>query len=245
MLAIGPDNFEKLLDGAAAMDDHFRTAPLAQNMPVVLAMLGIWNRNFFQTSAQAVLPYCERLREFPRYLQQLEMESNGKSVTREEQPIDYATAPIIFGEPGTVGQHSFHQLLHQGSDIVPVDFIGIANDDLNQPEHHRAVLSNMTAQACALAFGKPNATPLHDRYAGNRPSNLVLLDRLDPFHFGMLVALYEHKTFTQGTIWDLNSFDQPGVELGKQMARTLEGQKPAQNQEDKFMAELFRISASS
>ena len=227
MLAIGPEHFEKMCDGAAAMDQHFLTQPFTQNMPVLLALLGIWNRDFLGCTSQVILPYSERLRDLPRYLQQLEMESNGKSVTRDGKPTGCATAPVIFGECGTVGQHSFHQWLHQGIDRVPADFIGIATDDLNEPAHHQALLANMVAQAGALAFGKPQAPSPHDIYPGGRPSNLILLDRLDPYHFGLLIALYEHKTFTEGVIWNLNSFDQPGVELGKQMAKGLEAGKPA------------------
>jgi glucose-6-phosphate isomerase len=221
-LAIGQDNFRKLLAGAAAMDAHFQTAPLASNMPVIMALLGIWNRNFLGCSAQAILPYSERLRDFPRYLQQLEMESNGKSVTRSGDRVDYATSPVIFGECGTVGQHSFHQCLHQGSDTIPADFIAVAHDDLNKPEHHRAVLTNLAAQMGALAKGQTTAAKPEDIYPGSRPSNLICLERLDPYRLGLLLALYEHKTFVEGIIWDINSFDQPGVELGKRMAKELE-----------------------
>jgi glucose-6-phosphate isomerase len=212
-------------------------------MPVVLALCEIWNRNFLDMRARAVLPYSERLRELPRYLQQLEMESNGKTVTRGGAKIDYATAPVIFGDCGTVGQHSFHQLLHQGSDIVPADFIGVIADDLKHPDHHRALVANMIAQAGALAFGKTGTSSPHDAYAGGRPSNLILLDRLDPHHFGMLIALYEHKVFTEGVIWELNSFDQPGVELGKQMARALEAGKTAAGKESDFLARLFSAAS--
>ncbi|MDP9128448.1 MAG: glucose-6-phosphate isomerase, partial [Pseudomonadota bacterium] len=239
-LAIGMDNFLRLCDGAALMDDHFRTAPLAKNMPVLLAMLGIWQRNFMGAAAQAVLPYSERLRELPRYLQQLEMESNGKSVTRDGTSADYATAPVIFGECGTVGQHSFHQWLHQGSDIIPADFIGVAEDDSQAPDHHAALLANMAAQAAALAFGRAAAELPQDVYAGNRSSNILTLAKLDPEHLGMLLALYEHKTFVQGVIWNINSFDQPGVELGKKMAKALETQTAPQGRVETFTAALFR-----
>ncbi|MGE3623935.1 MAG: glucose-6-phosphate isomerase [Bdellovibrionales bacterium] len=244
MLAIGPQHFGEMLAGAAEMDAHFRTAPLAQNMPVLLAMLGIWNRDFLNTTALAVLPYAERLRDFPRYLQQLEMESNGKTATREGKPAGVATVPVLFGECGTVGQHSFHQCLHQGSDIIPADFIGVATDDLGHPHHHRALNANMVAQACALAFGRPEAATLNDVYPGGRPSNLILLDRLDPFHFGMLVALYEHKVFTQGIVWNLNSFDQPGVELGKKMARSLDTPPAGGDRAAAIMSQLFRASTA-
>jgi len=238
-LAIGMENFERMLDGAAAMDEHFRTAPLAQNMPVILALLGVWYRNFWDMQAQAILPYSERLRDLPRYLQQLEMESNGKSVTCDGKPVDYETAPIIFGECGSVGQHSFHQWLHQGSDIVASDFIGVVQDDLRQPEHHQALLANMVAQAGALAFGQTKATAPSDIYVGNRPSTILLLDQLDPYRFGMLLALYEHKVFTQGVIWNINSFDQPGVELGKRMARNLERQDKAQDRAGAFLTDFW------
>ncbi len=238
-LAVGIDNFDKLREGAAAMDDHFRTAPLAQNMPVILAMLGIWQRNFNNTSAQAILPYSDRLRDLPFYLQQLEMESNGKSVTRDGQAVDYATAPIIFGECGTTGQHSFYQCLHQGSDKIPADFIGVIEDDLHQPDHHRALLISMVAQAGAFAFGQTQVDLPQNIYAGNRSSNLLILDRLDPYTLGLLLALYEHKTFVQGIVWNINSFDQPGVELGKKMARRLDAKSHSQNSEQGFLADFY------
>ena len=245
MLAIGAEHFESMCDGAAAMDEHFRTAPFERNMPALLGLLGIWNRDFLKMSALAILPYAERLRDLPRYLQQLEMESNGKTVMRYGSPVGTATAPIIFGECGSVGQHSFHQWLHQGSDTVPADFIGIVEDDLHRPGHHRALAANMVAQACALALGRQAASSPHDIYPGGRPANLLLLDRLDPFHFGLLIALYEHKVFTQGAIWNLNSFDQPGVELGKQLARALEAGKPAADKEGLFLERLFQKALTS
>jgi glucose-6-phosphate isomerase len=222
-LAIGSQNFKSFLAGAEAMDKHFLSAPLKGNMPVLLAMLGIWNRNFWDAGALAVLPYCERLRDLPRFLQQLDMESNGKSVTRQGTPVDYSTGPIVFGECGSVSQHSFHQWLHQGSDVIPADFIGISEDDLNQPEHHKILLQNLAAQIGTLILGQKDAKMPQDIYAGGRPSNLILLERLDPYHLGMLLALYEHKVFVQGVIWEINSFDQPGVELGKRMAKGLQG----------------------
>jgi glucose-6-phosphate isomerase len=241
-LAIGNDNFRDMLAGAAAMDAHFQTAPLTANMPVILALLAIWNRNFLSSPALAILPYCERLRDLPRFLQQLELESNGKSVTRAGVPVNYDTAPVLFGECGTVGQHSFHQWLHQGTASVPSDFIAVIADDLGKPDHHAALLSNLAAQMGALAFGQPQAAKPCDIYPGRRPSNLLLLDRLDPLRLGMLLALYEHKTFVQGIIWDINSFDQPGVELGKRMAKGLEA-KPLPNAaagpEAAFMAAFF------
>jgi glucose-6-phosphate isomerase len=186
------------------------------------------------------LPYSERLRDLPRYLQQLEMESNGKTVTCDGQAVDYDTAPVIFGECGTVGQHSFHQWLHQGSDSVSCDFIGIRQDDLNHPEHHRALLANMLAQAGALAFGKAQAKSPQEVCSGARPSSLILLDRLDPYHFGMLLALYEHKAFAQGVIWNINSFDQPGVEFGKKQAHFIESDIPAAAPEDRFLLDLWK-----
>jgi len=221
-LAIGNENYRQLLSGAEMMDRHFLTAPLNQNMPVIMALLGIWNRNFLRCPSLAILPYSERLRDLPRYLQQLEMESNGKSVTRTGIRVDYGTAPVLFGDCGTVGQHSFHQCLHQGSDIIPSDFIGVLHDDFDKPEHQRALNSNLAAQIGALAFGRKKATSPHDIYIGDRPSSLITLNKLDPHSLGMLLALYEHKVFVQGIIWEINSFDQPGVELGKQMARSIE-----------------------
>ncbi|MBV8061921.1 MAG: glucose-6-phosphate isomerase [Alphaproteobacteria bacterium] len=220
-LGLGMDQFKQLLAGAAAMDRHFATAPLEQNLPVLMAMLGVWQQNFHDTGALAILPYDERLRDLPRFLQQLDMESNGKSVTRDGQPVDYETGPVIFGECGTISQHSFHQLLHQGPKALPADFIVVAEDDLGLPEHHQAVLTNAAAQIGALALGDPSAAVPQNRYSGNRPSTLIKLDRLDPYHLGMLLALYEHKVFVQGVVWNINSFDQPGVELGKQMAKAL------------------------
>jgi glucose-6-phosphate isomerase len=217
-LATGWDNFKALLAGAAAMDAHFLSAPLDQNMPVLLGLVGVWYRNFWGTHAHAVLPYCELFRELPRYLQQLEMESNGKSVTRDGEPVDYATAPALFGECGTIGQHSFHQWLHQGTDITPADFIGVREDDLAQPEHHRILLANLAAQTQALMEGRQESDP-HKCNPGNRPSVTLWIDKLDPHHLGLLLALYEHKVFTQGVVWNVNSFDQWGVELGKKLAK--------------------------
>jgi glucose-6-phosphate isomerase len=239
VMAIGPHNYDKLLQGAAAMDAHFMGAPLPQNLPVTLAMLGVWSRNFLGYAAHAVLPYAERLREVPRYLQQLEMESNGKSVMRDGTATETATTPILFGEPGTVGQHGFHQWLHQGSDIVSADFIGVVDDDLKQPQHHQAMLSNMVAQAGALAFGQTTAKTPQDIYAGNRPSMILLLQKLDPYNLGMLLALYEHKVFVQSVIWGINPFDQPGVELGKRMARTLAEGTQTNDEPGTFLANLY------
>jgi glucose-6-phosphate isomerase len=226
-----------MLAGAAVMDQHFRDAPYERNLPVLLAMLGIWQRNFLRASALAILPYCERLRELPRFLQQLEMESNGKSVTGEGAAVTYETAPILFGECGTVGQHSFHQWLHQGSDRIAADFIGVLTDDLNKPRHHQALMANMAAQATAFAFGRPAAAKASDIYAGGRSSSLLLLQSLDPASFGMLIALYEHKVFIQGVIWGINSFDQPGVELGKKLVQGLKGQP--QGRDGAFLGDLY------
>jgi len=221
-LAIGNDNFKGLLAGAEAMDRHFQTAPLEANAPVLLGLLGVWNRNFLGAAAHAVLPYCERLRDLPRFLQQLEMESNGKSVTRAGTHVDYETVPVIFGECGTVGQHSFLQCLHQGSSLVSSDFIVVTHDDLGRPAHHVALLSNVAAQMGALAAGQRDVAKPQDYYPGNRPSTLITLDTLDSYHLGMVLAMYEHKAFVQGVVWEINSFDQPGVELGKRMAKALE-----------------------
>lgn len=239
-LAIGNEAFAELLRGAEAMDIHFRDAPLERNIPVVMAMLGIWSRNILNCAAHAVLPYCERLRELPRYLQQLEMESNGKSVGRDGKPVDVATTPVLFGEPGTVGQHGFHQWLHQATDIISADFIGILHDDFARPENHRALLSNMVAQAGVLAFGQADAAKPHEIYPGNRGSNMILLNRLDPYHLGMLLALYEHKVFAQSVIWGINPFDQPGVELGKRMAGLLARSEAIAGPGGLFMADAYR-----
>jgi len=224
-ISIGWDSFRKLLDGAAAMDEHFLTAPFEHNMPVMLALTGIWYRNFRGSQCHAVLPYSEKLRELPRYLQQLEMESNGKYVTREGEKIDYATAPAVIGECGTIGQHSFHQWLHQGTGVVTCDFIGIREDDSGKHEHHKVLLANLVAQAEALKKGRPSGNP-HRSNPGDRPSTILWLDRLDPFCLGQLLALYEHKVFVQGIVWGINSFDQWGVELGKELARLEMESKP-------------------
>ncbi len=221
-LGLGWKHFKALLDGAAAMDEHFSTETLERNMPVLAALTGIWYRNFWGVSCEAVLPYSERLRELPRYLQQLVMESNGKSVTLDGEPVECATSPAIFGDCGTISQHSFHQCLHQGTDMIPANFIGVRNDDLAKPEHHRALLANMRAQAEALRQGAGSNDP-HRSNPGNRPSTLYWLDKLDPYHLGLLLALFEHRTFVQGAIWGINPFDQFGVELGKKMAREIHG----------------------
>lgn len=224
MIGIGPVRFRDFLAGAHSMDEHFRTAPLRHNIPVLLALLGIWYRNFWETPTQAVLPYDQRLARLPAYLQQLEMESNGKSVQRNGARATFGTAPVLWGEPGTNGQHAFFQLLHQGTDIVPCDFIGVLEPAHDLTEHHDLLMANLFAQTEALAFGRapdgnqpPQLRP-HREFAGNRPSNTLLIPSLTPYSLGQLVALYEHKVFTQGWIWNINSFDQWGVELGKVLA---------------------------
>ena len=221
-ITAGYDNFARLLEGARQMDRHFRSAPPARNMPVILALLGLWYTNFLHAESHAVIPYCERLRHLPFYLQQLDMESNGKSVTFSGEQVSQATGPVVWGLTGTDGQHSFFQLLHQGTHLVPVDFIGIGEDELSSPEHHRVLLANMLAQSVALMEGKQSGNlPSWRNYPGNRPSNVLLLDRLTPKSLGALIALYEHKVFVQGSLWNINSFDQWGVELGKELARQL------------------------
>ncbi|MGN6609326.1 MAG: glucose-6-phosphate isomerase [Jatrophihabitans sp.] len=229
MIAIGPVNFRAMLDGFHAMDEHFRTAPLEENLPVILGLLTVWYADFFDAQTQAVLPYDQYLKRFPAYLQQLTMESNGKHVTLDGARVDYATSPVYWGEPGTNGQHSFYQLIHQGTELIPVDFIGFANSLNPIGEHHDLLNANVFAQGEALAFGKtaeqvkaegtPDWLVPHRVFDGNRPSNTMLLDHLTPFALGSLIALYEHSVFVQGTIWSINSFDQWGVELGKVLAK--------------------------
>jgi len=228
MIAIGPDSFGDMLGGMRTMDEHFRDAPLEQNLPVLHALLGIWYTDFFGTQTAAVLPYDQYLARFPSYLQQLIMESNGKSVTLSGARVRYSTAPVIWGEPGTNGQHSFHQLLHQGTPLVPVDFIGFMRSLNPLGAQHDLLMANLFAQAEALAFGKtaaevraegtPEALVPHRVFEGNRPSSVILADLLTPATLGSLIALYEHSVFTQGVIWDIDSFDQWGVELGKTLA---------------------------
>jgi glucose-6-phosphate isomerase len=231
MLAIGPDNFRAMLAGSHAMDEHFRTTPLARNLPVLMGLLAVWYNDFFGAQTIAVLPYEQYLKRFPAYLQQLTMESNGKHVTLAGQPVEADTSPIYWGEPGTNGQHSFYQLIHQGTRLIPCDFIGFVQTLNPLGQHHDILLSNVFAQGEALAFGKSAAevkaegTPdwlvPHRLFAGNRPSNTLLLERLTPAALGKLVALYEHSVFVQGTIWQIDSFDQWGVELGKQLAQRI------------------------
>ena len=231
MVAIGPDNFRALLAGFHEMDEHFRTAPLGENLPVLMGLLAVWYGDFFEAQTAAVLPYEQYLKRFPAYLQQLTMESNGKSVTLDGRHVDYNTGAIYWGEPGTNGQHSFYQLIHQGTHLIPCDFIGFAKTLNPIGRHHDILLANMFAQAEALAFGKTaeqveaegtraELVP-HRVFEGNRPSNTILAEVIDPQTLGKLVALYEHSVFTQGVIWDINSFDQWGVELGKVLAQRI------------------------
>jgi glucose-6-phosphate isomerase len=227
MLAIGPDGFRAMLNGFHEMDEHFRSAPFERNLPVLMGLLGIWYNNFFGAQTVAVLPYEQYLKRFPAYLQQLTMESNGKHVTGNSINVDYDTGPIYWGEPGTNGQHSFYQLIHQGTRLIPCDFIAFARSLNPLGRHHDILLANVFAQAEALAFGKKaeqvKADWLvpHRLFTGNRPSNTLLLDTLTPEALGKLVALYEHSVFTQGTIWQIDSFDQWGVELGKALAQQI------------------------
>jgi glucose-6-phosphate isomerase len=234
MIAIGPDAFGEMLAGFHEMDEHFRTAPFESNLPVLLGLLTVWYADFFGAQTQAVLPYDQYLKRFPAYLQQLTMESNGKHVTLAGEIVDYPTGPVYWGEPGTNGQHSFYQLIHQGTELIPADFIGFVHSLNPLGQHHDLLTANVFAQGEALAFGKtPEQVKAegtedwlvpHRVFEGNRPSNTLLLDRLTPHTLGTLVALYEHSVFTQGTIWSVNSFDQWGVELGKVLAKRVAGE---------------------
>src|SRR5438309_5158080 len=231
MLAIGPEHFQAMLAGFHAMDEHFRSAPFDRNLPVLLGLLTVWYRDFFGAQTLGVMPYEQYLKRFPAYLQQLTMESNGKHVTLDGAAVDYDTGPIVWGEPGTNGQHSFYQLIHQGTTLVPCDFIAFHRTLNPLGRHHDLLLANVLAQAEALAFGKtadevraegtPERLVPHRTFEGNRPTSLVLADRLTPETLGTLVALYEHSVFTQGVIWNIDSFDQWGVELGKQLAQRI------------------------
>ena len=231
MAAIGPDNFRAMLDGFHQMDQHFRSAPFEQNLPVLMGLLGLWYSDFFAAQTTAVLPYEQYLKRFPAYLQQLTMESNGKRVTLDGTEVPYATGPIYWGEPGTNGQHSFYQLIHQGTRLIPCDFIAFTHTLNPLGRHHDMLLANVFAQTEALAFGKtpeqvkeegtPDWLVPHRVFDGNRPSNTILADRLTPENLGKLIALYEHSVFTQGVIWQINSFDQWGVELGKALAQRI------------------------
>jgi glucose-6-phosphate isomerase len=234
MLAVGPDHFRALLDGFHQMDKHFRTAPFHRNLPVLMGLLTIWYNNFFGAETVAVLPYDQYLKRFPAYLQQLTMESNGKRVTIDGVNVDYQTGPITWGEPGTNGQHSFYQLIHQGTKLIPCDFIAFGRSLNPLGRHHDMLLANVFAQSEALAFGKtreeveaegtPDWLVPHRVFEGNRPSNTILAERLTPETLGKLVALYEHSVFAQGTLWNIDSFDQWGVELGKVLAQRIIGE---------------------
>jgi len=231
MVAIGPAQFAELLAGFHAMDEHFRTAPLAENLPVLMGLLVVWYSNFFGAQSIGVMPYEQYLKRFPAYLQQLTMESNGKHVTLEGTAVDYQTGPVYWGEPGTNGQHSFYQLLHQGTKLIPVDLIGFGQSLNPLRDHHDILSSNVFAQAQALAFGKTESEVQADGTAarvvphrvmeGNRPTNVLLAQILTPRLLGSLIALYEHSVFTQGAIWNVDSFDQWGVELGKVLAQQI------------------------
>jgi glucose-6-phosphate isomerase len=254
MLAIGPDHFREMLKGFRAIDEHFRTAPFAQNLPVLMALLSVWYNDFFAAQTVAVLPYDQYLKRFPAYLQQLAMESNGKHVTLVGAPVEQQTSPIYWGEPGTNGQHSFYQLIHQGTRLIPCDFIAFAQPLNRLGRHHEMLLANVFAQTEALAFGKtanqveaegtPDWLVPHRVFEGNRPSNTLLLDRLSPAALGKLVALYEHSVFTQGVVWNIDSFDQWGVELGKVLAQRiiseLEGKAEPELSHDSSTNNLIR-----
>lgn len=231
MLAVGPESFRELLRGLRSVDEHLRTTPFERNLPVLMGLLGVWYTNFFGAQTHAVVPYSSALARLPAYLQQLEMESNGKSVTLPGEPVGWATGPVVWGQPGTNGQHAFFQLLHQGTPLVPVDLIGFRRPRHDPGGHHVALLANMLAQAEALAFGRTaeevraagvhEALVPHRTFPGNRPSSVLLAERLDAYALGQLIACYEHKVLTQGVIWQVNSFDQWGVELGKELAARL------------------------
>ncbi len=231
MLAIGPERFDEMLSGFHQVDEHFRSTPLDANMPVIMGLIGVWYNNFLGAQTHAVLPYSQYLSRFPAYLQQLDMESNGKSVRLDGTPVRWQTGPVVWGQPGTNGQHAFFQLIHQGTKMVPCDFIGFCEPNHDVGDHQDLLLANMFAQTEALAFGKsreeveaegvPKAQAPHRTFAGNHPTNTILAPKLTPAVLGQLVALYEHKVFTQGVIWDINSFDQWGVELGKVLAKRI------------------------
>jgi glucose-6-phosphate isomerase len=231
MIAIGHEQFGEMLAGFHSIDEHFRTAPFEQNLPVLLGLIGIWYDDFFGAQTQAILPYSQYLARFPAYLQQLDMESDGKSVDRDGNPVTMQTGPIVWGQPGTNGQHAFYQLIHQGTKLIPCDFIGFVHPNHDVGDHQNLLMANFFAQTEALASGKtraeveaegvPDHQVPHRTFAGNHPTNTMLLERLTPFTLGQLVALYEHKVFTQGTIWNINSFDQWGVELGKKLATNI------------------------
>ena len=258
MIAIGPGGFADLLAGFHAMDEHFRTAPLESNLPALMGLLGVWNRNFLDCATVAVLPYEQYLKRFPAYLQQLTMESNGKHVTLAGTRVTYETGPIYWGEPGTNGQHSFYQLIHQGTSIIPCDFLFFAQPlnkvpAIDAPDHHDLLIANVLAQSAALAFGKTaeevaaegvaaEVVP-HKVMEGNRPSNTIMADKLDPKTLGAMVALYEHAVFTEGVIWGIDSFDQWGVELGKLMAKKIVPVLVEGAQDDSLDASTLALAA--
>jgi glucose-6-phosphate isomerase len=231
MIAVGPKGFEELLAGFRDMDEHFRTAPLEKNLPVLMGLLTVWYNNFFGAQTIGIMPYSDNLKRFPAYLQQLQMESNGKHVDLDRRPVNYQTGPIIWGEPGTDGQHSFYQLIHQGTKLIPCDLIGFCQPLSEFRDHHDLLMANLFAQAEALAFGKtveevkaegsPDFQTPFRVFEGNRPTNLILVEKLTPRAVGLLVALYEHSVFTEGAIWNIDSFDQWGVELGKVLAQRI------------------------
>lgn len=241
MIGIGYDNFIQMLEGAYAMDQHFQTADFTENLPVILGLIGSWYAGYMGAESYAVLPYDQYLNRLPAYLQQLDMESNGKGVDRDGKPVTYPTGPILFGEPGTNGQHSFYQLIHQGTHLIPVDFIAPIHSLNETDKHHDILLANVVAQGEALMRGKSKEELLiegvEDRlipfktFTGNRPSNTILIDKITPYTFGMLIAMYEHKIFVQGVLWNINSFDQFGVELGKQLAKKVLPELLDKNQE--------------
>lgn len=237
MLMIGTEGFDQFLAGAYAMDQHFREAPFNQNMPVLLALLGIWYTNFFDAKAQVIAPYSQRLRYLIPYLQQAEMESNGKSVTHQQKPVNCQTAPVIFGEAGCNAQHTYHQLLHQGTHFIPVDFVLVKNADNNS--HDDMLFASGVSQAQALMTGQADTAP-YRALPGNRPSNIILLNQLTPHSLGALLALYEHKIFVQGVIWNVNSFDQWGVELGKQLLPDILNSLQSKQSDDPALAGLIK-----
>lgn len=265
MVAIGPENFGRMLDGFYAIDEHFRTAPLESNAPVLLGLLGIWYENFWGSQSEAILPYDQYLSRFPAYFQQGNMESNGKRVHKDGSAVSHQTGPVIWGEPGTNGQHAFYQLLHQGTLLIPADFIAFAKPSHNIGKHHDKLIANMFAQSAALAFGKtteealaegqakglPDSLASHRTFRGNRPSNTILAPELTPETLGQLIALYEHKIFVQGAIWDINSFDQWGVELGKVLATDIykaiqshdssQGHRPSDSSTQSLLDAYFKL----
>ncbi|MEQ8717205.1 MAG: glucose-6-phosphate isomerase [Acidimicrobiales bacterium] len=232
MIAIGPPAFSEMLAGFRSVDEHFRTAPLAQNLPVLLGLLGVWYGNFWGADSHAVLPYDHHLARLTAYLQQLDMESNGKSTTLAGERVGWQTGPIVWGQPGTNGQHAFYQLLHQGTKLVPADLIGFIHPNHEVAGHHDLLLANLVAQAEALAFGRRNEAEPHRDFEGNRPTNVILAPMLTPGVLGQLIALYEHKVFVQGVIWQIDSFDQWGVELGKVLATTIADELTAESEPD-------------